>query len=77
MDYSISEWISRRNHLFVELHFDGYEEYATHNEIDLEACRSSSCPNCGHEGLSYRPFSKPGSYRAFACCSECGWFEEF
>ena len=48
-----------------------------YDNIDAEACRDSACPNCGHRGLAYRPWTKPGSYRAIAYCAECGAFDEF
>lgn len=46
-------------------------------EIDRGVCEKCTCEKCGHKGLEYRPFSKPGSSRAFAVCSECGYSVEF
>ena len=71
---------SQRNVLFAELHHDGYERYAPSLDaakIDGAVCAKSKCENCGHQGMGYRPFSQPGSYRAFACCPECGHAHEF
>jgi hypothetical protein len=46
-------------------------------DVDREACQQATCPACGRVGLDYLPFSKPGSYRAFAVCPACGAAEEF
>jgi hypothetical protein len=46
-------------------------------DIDGSVCAESTCTECGHVGLLYRPFRKPGSYRAFAICPECDHAEEF
>ena len=46
-------------------------------EIDARVASEQICENCGHKGLDYRPFTKPGSYRAFAVCPECDEAEEF
>lgn len=45
--------------------------------LDEGVCQRSRCPHCGHEGLIYRPFVRPGSYRAFAVCPACGHTDEF
>lgn len=45
--------------------------------VDAYALAGSTCPECGHHGLDYRPFTKPGSYRVVARCSDCGVWEEF
>ena len=45
--------------------------------IDEDICRHSTCPECEQFGLEYHPFIKPGSYRAFAVCPVCGYWEEF
>ncbi len=44
---------------------------------DGELCRRASCSRCGRQGLIYRPFIRPGSYRAFAICPGCGHTDEF
>lgn len=45
--------------------------------IDQNVCESSACSDCGHIGLEYKPFTKVGSYRAFAVCPGCGKATEF
>ncbi len=47
--------------------------------IDAKVCARATCSNCGHRGLTYRPFvrEEPYSYRAFAVCPRCGASEEF
>ena len=58
----------------------GYKTGAPSKEaaqIDREVCAESICPTCGHQGLTYHPWHKPGSYRAFATCPNCGHFDEF
>ena len=46
-------------------------------DIDRDVCREARCCQCGHEGLDYRPFTRPGSYRAFAVCPNCQTAQEF
>ena len=46
-------------------------------EIDREICAEAHCAACGRQGLEYRPFTRPGSYRAFAVCPVCGDTQEF
>ena len=46
-------------------------------DIDREVCANSRCRKCGHHGLNYEPWSRPGSYIAFAVCPNCGHQEEF
>lgn len=46
-------------------------------EMDGAICATATCENCGHKGLEYKPYSKPGSYRPFAVCPECGERVEF
>jgi len=45
--------------------------------IDTRFAADASCDVCGTVGLSYQPFSRPGSYIAFAHCRQCGAAEEF
>jgi hypothetical protein len=45
--------------------------------IDGEVCAESSCSECGHAGMLYKPFVGKNTYRAFAVCEECGNEEEF
>lgn len=45
--------------------------------IDAEVCSDSRCEQCGHLGLSYVPFTKSGSYVAYAVCPTCGYATEF
>ena len=47
------------------------------DQIDPDVSRQARCPGCGGYGLEYRPFSKHGSYRAFAVCPACGEAQEF
>lgn len=46
-------------------------------QADSTTCSGSQCPICSWNGLMYYPYTKPGSYRAFAVCPECGYTEEF
>ena len=46
-------------------------------DVDAEICREAHCAACGRQGLEYRPFTRPGSYRAFAVCLACGDTQEF
>jgi len=45
-------------------------------DIDAELCSHFICAECGHWGLGYRPFCRPGSYRVLAPCPRCGYTEE-
>ena len=45
--------------------------------IDLQVCLDATCPACGHKGMTYEPYTKGDSYRAFAVCPVCGHEEEF
>jgi transcription elongation factor Elf1 len=45
--------------------------------LDRQVCSESKCEECGHEGLSYQPIHKEGSYIAFAVCPQCGAAHEF
>ena len=69
-----------------ELELDGYEPghgprsplaLVDGEAIDREACEESNCPCCGRHGLEFHPFHKPGSYRGFAVCPQCGDTQEF
>jgi ribosomal protein L40E len=58
----------------------GYRAKApTHQaaHIDAEVCARSKCRKCGHHGMRYEPWSRPGSYLALAVCPRCGHQEEF
>lgn len=68
-----TEWETTYN----ELKEAGYREAGTLDPIDLGVCHSIRCPQCGHLGLDYHPIRKPGAYRAFAVCPECGKVTEF
>ena len=45
--------------------------------IDMEVAHEATCSYCGHQGCGYRGYHRPGAYRAFAVCPECGHAEEF
>ena len=63
-----------------ELRLSGYVPYAPSQraeDADSRSCMVMECPQCRHVGLLYRPWSKPGSYRAFAACPSCGHEFEF
>ena len=45
--------------------------------IDMEIANEATCSYCGHQGCGYRGYHRPGIYRAFAVCPECGHAEEF
>jgi len=46
--------------------------------IESQFCASYTCGNCGHRGLTYRPFVErhTQTFRAFAECPDCGWADE-
>ena len=46
-------------------------------DIDRDVCREARCCQCGHAGLEFHPFTRPGSYRAFAVCPSCQTAQEF
>jgi len=46
-------------------------------EIDKQVANNAKCEKCGYNGLCYRPFHKPDSYRAFILCPDCGHIDEF
>jgi hypothetical protein len=71
---------------------EGYERMAPDAGTaldDSEMVKAWICANCGHVGLTYRPFTKPRahrnsytgqwepSYRPFAECPVCKYAEEF
>ena len=61
------------------LRADGYRYGAPSSEafsIDAEVAFNTPCHQCGGR-CYYVPYSKPGSYRAFAICLDCGHEEEF
>ncbi len=70
----------------------GYEERAPDPggaEDDRQMIAAWACNNCGHVGMTYRPFTKReghknvwtgrwvATYRPLAECPECGYAEEF
>ena len=73
--------IINSNALFQHLLDDGYIMMPPLNQeaarIDRGVCAEAKCDKCWHIGLLYRPFTKPGSYRAFAVCPQCGHATEF
>ena len=66
-------------HNRLDLTLDGYRHGAPSAEaeaIDAQVAEESPCREC--DGPCYfEPFSKPGSYHAFAVCLVCGHEEEF
>ena len=61
------------------LTLDGYRPGAPNAEadaIDEAVAESMTCRKCGGS-CYYEPFSRPGSYRPFAVCLDCGHVEEF
>lgn len=71
MDMDKAEFVA----LTIELLDSGYAQRApTGAEIDRESIDGLTCPDCDGK-LSFRPFYKPGSYRAFAVCIKCGAYE--
>ncbi len=51
--------------------------WADASATDARICARSRCASCGRQGLDYRPFTRPGSYRVFAVCPGCGAAQEF
>jgi len=45
-------------------------------EIDGEVANRATCPKCGG-ACYYNAWHKPGSYRAFIVCRQCGYRQEF
>ncbi len=66
-------------HSRLDLTNDGYRPGAPSAEaeaIDAQVAEDSPCRECDGP-CYYKAFSKPGSYRAFAICLNCGHEEEF
>ena len=55
----------------------GVPARSPYTAIDAEVCAESRCEQCGQLGLSYVPFTKSGSYVAYAHCPNCGKASEF
>jgi hypothetical protein len=58
---------------------EGYRQAApspTAATIDAVVCAESTCEKCGHVGLEYWPFTKPGSYVAYGVCPQCSYQTE-
>lgn len=59
---------------------DGYRAVAPSPgdcaRFDREEIERLACRECGWAGLRYRPYTRPGSYRAFGECPACGVVEE-
>lgn len=65
--------------LIFEMQDKGYECKAPSAEayrIDQEVSTEYTCDRCGGQ-LFYQPFTKPGGYRAFTVCEQCGDVQEF
>ena len=59
---------------------EGYRPGAPSAEatkIDRMIASRSICNSCHIQGMEYAPYSKEGSYRAFAICPRCKYFIEF
>ncbi len=57
------------------LHVSGYrpgpgEVPAAVVNIDREVCQQLEC-DCGHQGMTFRPFRQGRSYRGLAVCPSC------
>jgi len=66
-------------HTHLYLTGDGYRPVAPDTEaadIDAQCVERMTCRKCGG-ACYYQPWSKPGSYRAFSVCLDCGHEEEF
>jgi len=66
-------------HPHLDLTSDGYRPVAPDTEaadIDAQCVKRMHCRKCGG-ACYYQPYSRPGSYRAFAICLDCGHEEEF
>lgn len=68
----------RLTDLLASDELDGYQPApAAYGALDGPGLAHATCERCGHEGLTYRGFTRPGSYRAFAVCPACGGAQEF
>jgi len=49
------------------------------SSIDDDACRGSTCPACGHQGMEHYPFiiAEAKIYRSIVACPNCHYAEEF
>lgn len=73
-------WGHRWSYETEDLRAQGYRPgapAAEAAEIDGGVCRAGTCRDCGHAGLEYHPYWRPGSYRAYARCPRCGRYDEF
>jgi len=53
---------------------EGYERHW--NASDAKVVAALKCLNCGDRTLTYSGWKKPGLYRAFARCRNCGREDE-
>ena len=68
----------RLTDLLASDELDGYRPApAAYEALDAPGLADAACRRCSHEGLDYRGFTRPGSYRAFAVCPDCGSAQEF
>ena len=65
--------------LIDQLRQEGYRFGAPSPEIGQQDAAESEqlpCRKCGSQ-VTYLGFHRPGSYRAFTLCNECGHLDEF
>ena len=77
---TVREKIEKAKKFFNDIEDQGYSYGAPSYEaekFDERVANEAKCDKCGYNGLRYHPFSKPGSYRAFTLCPECGNIDEF
>lgn len=55
----------------------GYAPNGLTAGVDAEVAAEADCEVCGHHGLSFRGYGRPGAWRGFAICGQCGHCEEF
>ncbi len=68
----------RLTDLLASDELDGYRPApAAYEALDARGLADAACVRCRHEGLDYRGFTRPGSYRAFAVFPDCGSTQEF
>ena len=68
----------RLSDLLASDELDGYRPApAAYEALDGPGLADAACDRCGHDGLTYRGFTRPGSYRAFAVCPDFDHADEF
>ncbi len=68
--------VNRFSEMAFSLRCAGYEDHFEQIDARMVA-QSNACVVCGNPHLVYCGFKSGGSYRAFAVCRKCDYYEEF